>query len=205
MLAQKEELIDEYVFRYPILVGSSLFHKMTSMRDFVIGEFSICLLMMTAFFTGNILSIFYFALAAYFSRNIYIFNRLEKCHNAELSETKQDCNALLAQCCRFLRVWKFMIGLLVFSMVYKYLYLLIMIDMPNFYNYINYPWDSWSFGCDPAYRNTFGEFANFRNKSDYVKCIDEWKKWFVISSDSKFESAVSIFWDFFTFFSMVLT
>ena len=90
-------------------------------------------------------------------------------------------------------------------MVYKYLYLFIMMDMPNFYSNINYPWDSWSFGCDPAYRNTFGEFANFRNKSDYVKCIDEWKKWFVISSDSKFESAVSILWDFLTFFSMVLT
>jgi len=66
-LLKKKDLIEEYLLRYPRLVGSMIYTKSKQVMNFMIGEVSICLLMITAYYSGNVLSIVYFLFSIYFS------------------------------------------------------------------------------------------------------------------------------------------
>ena len=206
--------------------------------------------MITAYYSGNILSIVYFIFSIYFSscadilsmdqsqliedpkrkeasnidptkENNQITNQIQSVNindsyqnnyvenNEKKNEISKKWNAELIQLNiarykKFIRLWKLVTCILLCSIIYKYLFLFIISSMSNFFG-INLPWDSIDFGCDPYYRNTFSSFVRFGDKSDYVKCIEEWKKWLIMHSDTDQDTSISILLDFTTTLCMLLT
>ena len=105
---------------------------------------------------------------------------------------------------RFIKLWKIAVSILLCSMIYKYFILYLVSSMSNFFG-VNLPWDALDFGCNRYYQNTFSDFEKFGDKSDYVKCIDEWKQWLIMTSNSNKETGYSILLDFATTICMLLT